>query len=124
MEAKNGHFVNIFQKKATSILEKFAAKKKPDFLVIPLFVCNFATDSDSPARVSGSDNIGKRTFTNVIFDVRISQIQDQKRRNRNVHFGCIVPWPLPLWPVSIYLDVGYLEVAYPETRQCESPDVG
>jgi hypothetical protein len=45
--------------------------------------------------------------------VRISQIQDQKRRNRNVHFGCIVPWPLPLWLVSIYLDVGYLEVAYP-----------
>ena len=45
-------------KKSTSIFEKFAAKKRPDFLAIPLFVCNFATDSDSPARVSGSENIG------------------------------------------------------------------
>ena len=28
---------------------------------------------------------------NVIFYVQISQIKAQKIRNRNVHFGCIVP---------------------------------
>ena len=55
------------------------------------------------------DILEKRTFTNVIFDIRISQIHVQKIRNQNVHFGCIVP--CPSWAVStIYLGVGYLEL--------------
>lgn len=39
----------------------------------------------------GSLHCGYRTFTNVVFDIRISQIQDQKTRNRNVRVRCIIP---------------------------------
>ncbi len=42
----------------------------------------------------GSKTYWKRTFTNVIFDVQISQIKAQKKRNRNVHIGYIVPCSL------------------------------
>ena len=60
--------------------------------------------------MAGRNFIEKRTFTNVIFYVRISQIQDRKIRNQNVHRGCIVSVGLLSFWVSIYHDVGYLEL--------------
>ncbi len=73
----------------------------------------------------GSDLSGKRTFTNVIFDVRISQIQDQKRTQpkRPCWVYCTLFSRQERADTTIYHDVGYLELLI-LVKACESPHVG
>ena len=90
-------------------------------LAVSKIISIFAADSGSPQGWAGHYFCGKRTFTNVIFSIWISQIQaledTQPKRPHRVY--CTLPW----WASSIYLGVGY-RVAYPSARQCESPDAG
>jgi len=66
----------------------------------------------SPKGTSGQYFVVKRTFTNVIFDIRISQIQDQKITQPNVHIGCIVPCSYFMSGLNISRR-GLSRVAYP-----------
>ena len=62
----------------------------------------------------GSLHCGYRTFTNVVFNIRISQIQDQKARNRNVRVRCIIPCSLvEMRQEHNILWRGLTRVAYP-----------
>ena len=72
------------------------------------YIC---TDSNSPKGWAGHNMLVKRTFTNVIFGCWISQIQDQKIRNRTSTLGVLHSVRF-YTAVSIYLGVGY-RVAYP-----------
>ena len=76
------------------------------------FLFIFAHGLNSPIRSNKSSFVIKRTFTNVIFYVRISQIQDQKRRNKDVHFGCIVSCHIHYDSLNISRR-GLSRVAYP-----------
>ena len=72
------------------------------------------------------DILEKRTFTNVIFDIQISQIkaseENATERPRWVYYT--LPTPVVKVDQCNISRRGLTRVAYPDARQCESPDVG
>ena len=74
----------------------------------------------------GQNILEKRTFTNVIFYRRISQIQAQEEnateRPRWVYYT--LPAPIVMADKCNISRRGLTRVAYPCARQCESPTVG
>ena len=104
-----------------TLFSPFPLTFSPFFFVSSRRMCTFAGCLDSLQRLMSHILLVKRTFTNVIFSIWISQIQAlEDTQPKRPHW---VYCTLPLWASSIYLGVGY-RVAYPSARQCESPDAG
>ena len=98
------------------------AKKFAFFLVVSKVFPIFVPDSVSPLGREGHNLLVKRTFTNVIFGRRISQIQVQKKRNEASTLGV-------LYTAHFIMDIVNisrrgLSSCLSWTRQCESPTAG
>ena len=87
----------------------------------------FATDSDSPYGWRGSDFCGKRTFTNVIFSIWISQIQalEDTQPKRPLWVYCTLPFGLrqyiSAWAIELLILVRGNARAQMRDRRSRAP---
>ena len=105
-----------------------SSKKRAETQQLSIIIRKFANDSDSPLGLEGHFR-WYRTFTNVIFYGRISQIPKYKKiRNRTSTLGVLYPVrSCSIRAVDMLYNMsrrGLSRVDYPCTRQCESPTVG